>query len=144
MKEVTAAILVKDGKILIARRKAGDHQANKWEFPGGTVEKDETPEAGLKREMQEEFGIEVSIGDYLGESIYRYDNGSIKLLAYLTSIVSGRIEPKDHAEFRWVNIEQFSEYDFSPADIPFVKKLQNKEIESFNSPQTRLRSDELR
>jgi 8-oxo-dGTP diphosphatase len=129
MKEVTAAILVKDGKILIAKRNAGDHQANKWEFPGGTVKQNETAQACLKREMQEEFGIGVSISDYLGDSIYHYDNGSIKLLAYLTSIVSGKMEPKAHSEFRWVTTEQLSGYDFAPADIPFVEKLQNHEIE---------------
>jgi 8-oxo-dGTP diphosphatase len=128
MKEVTAAILVKDGKILIAKRKAGDHQANKWEFPGGTVKPDETDQACLKREMQEEFGIKVSVGRIFGESIYHYDYGAIKLRAYLASLESGKLTPKAHSEFRWISIDQLSEYDFAPADIPFVKKLQNQEI----------------
>ena len=120
---------MKDGKILIAKRKADDRQANKWEFPGGTIEPYESPGECLKREMQEEFGIAVSVGNYLGESIYHYDHGSIKLLAYLTSIVSGRLEPKDHSEFRWITAEQLSAYDFAPADIPFVEKLQNRKID---------------
>jgi 8-oxo-dGTP diphosphatase len=128
MKKVTAAILIKDTKILIAKRKAGDRQANKWEFPGGTVEKNETPQTCLKREMQEEFGIEVSVGRFLGQSTYHYEHGSIKLLAYLTCLVSGNLAPKDHSEFRWVSPEQLSDYDFAPADIPFVEKLQNNEI----------------
>ena len=133
MKKVTAAILIKDRKILIAKRKAHDRQANKWEFPGGTVEKGESPETCLKREMQEEFGIEVSVGKCFGESIYQYDHGSIKLLAYLTSFVSGEPAPKDHSEFRWVSPEQLSAYDFAPADIPFVEKLQNQEMDSLIS-----------
>ena len=128
MKEVTAAILVKDGKILIAKRKAGDHQANKWEFPGGTVKPDETDQACLKREMQEEFGIKVSVGRIFGESIYHYGYGSIKLRAYLASLESGKLTPKAHSEFRWISKDKLLEYDFAPADIPFVKKLQNQEI----------------
>ena len=127
MKKVTAAILIKDKKVLIAKRKADDRQANKWEFPGGTVEKDETPQTCLKREMQEEFGIEVSVGTFLGDSTYHYDHGSIKLLAYRTHWVSGKIALKDHADYRWVTSTQLSEYDFAPADIPFVEKLQCKD-----------------
>jgi 8-oxo-dGTP diphosphatase len=64
MKTVTAAIVEKDGKILVARRKADDRQAGKWEFPGGTLESDETPQECLQREMQEEFGIRVSVGQF--------------------------------------------------------------------------------
>ncbi len=129
MRQVTAAILIKDKKILIARRKAGDRQANKWEFPGGTVEKSETPQICLKREMQEEFGVEVSVGRFLGESIYHYEHDTIKLQAYRTRLVSGNLAPKDHSAFRWVSTERLSDYDFAPADIPFVEKLQNQEIE---------------
>ena len=73
MKQVAAAILEKDGKILIARRRADDRQAGKWEFPGGTVEADETPPDCLKREMQEEFGITVAVGRFFGESVYRFN-----------------------------------------------------------------------
>ena len=129
MKKVTAAILIKDGKILIAKRKADDWQANKWEFPGGTVERNETPQACLKREIQEEFGINVSVGRILGESIYHYDHGSIKLLAYRVHWKSGKIALNDHADYRWVSAKQLVEYDFAPADIPFVEKLQNQEFE---------------
>ena len=129
MKKVTAAILIKDGKILIAKRKADDRQANKWEFPGGTIEQNETPQACLKREMKEEFGIAVTVDDYIGESIYHYDHGTIKLLAYRTRWESGKMVLKDHADFRWVSSKQLAEYDFAPADIPFVEKLQNQEIE---------------
>jgi 8-oxo-dGTP diphosphatase len=128
MTKVTAAILIKDGKILIAKRKGGDHQANKWEFPGGKVKQNETPQACLKREMQEEFGINISVGRIFGESIYHYDYGSIKLRAYLASLESGKLTPKAHSEFRWISRDQLSEYDFAPADIPFVKKLQNPEF----------------
>ena len=67
MKRVTAAILIKDGNILIAKRKSSDKLADKWEFPGGKIEKNETPEQCLIREIKEEFGIDVKVGEYLGE-----------------------------------------------------------------------------
>ena len=127
MKTVTAAILEKDGKILIARRRDHDLQAGKWEFPGGTVEPNETPQACLKREMQEECGISVMVGRVFGESIYHYDHATIRLIACRASWESGRMVLNDHADFRWVLPEQLSEYDFAPADIPFVRKLQGRE-----------------
>ena len=127
MKTVTAAILEKDGKILIARRKADDRQAGKWEFPGGTLESDETPQECLQREMQEEFGIRVRVGQFVGESIYPYKHGAIKLIAYQASWESGNLVLNAHADFSWVSADQLAEFDFAPADRPFVKKLQHSE-----------------
>jgi 8-oxo-dGTP diphosphatase len=129
MKQVTAAILINDGLILIAKRKAEDNLGEKWEFPGGTIEDGETPEDCLKREMKEEFGMGVSIGEYLGESIYHYDHGVIKLLAYRTYWKSGNIVAKVHEDYKWVSNGELSNYLFSPADKPFVEKLRNGEIE---------------
>ena len=128
MKTVTAAILEKDGKILIARRKADDRQADKWEFPGGTVEAGETPQVCLKREMQEEFGITVAVDRFFGESVYRYDHGTIQLLAYRANWVSGEIVLNDHTDVRWVSPQQLAEYDLAPADIPFVEALQREKF----------------
>jgi len=129
VKRVTAAILIKDDQILIAKRKANDQLANKWEFPGGTIEGKETPEECLKREMKEEFGIEVKVQEYLGESIYHYDHGSIKLLAYRTYWESGDIEPKVHDEIQWVSLDKLDNYQFAPADVPFVERLRSGDIE---------------
>jgi 8-oxo-dGTP diphosphatase len=126
--KVTAAILVKDNKIIIAKRGSNDRLANKWEFPGGKIEINETPEQCLKREMKEEFDIDVSVGEYLGSSIYHYDHISIELLAYRAYWENGEIDLKDHDDFKWISLEQLSEFDFAPADLVFVEKLQNGEI----------------
>jgi 8-oxo-dGTP diphosphatase len=125
---VTAAILVKDNRIIIAKRGPDDRLADKWEFPGGKVEIHETPEQCLKREMKEEFDIDVSVGEYLGLSIYYYDHISIELLAYRTYWEKGEIDLKDHDDFKWISLEQLAEFDFAPADLVFVEKLQNGEI----------------
>ncbi len=128
MQKVTAAILTRNGKVLIARRTADDRLANKWEFPGGKVEDGETPEACLSRELKEELGITARVGALLGESIYHYEHRSIKLLAYQTHWEAGDLDPKVHAEVIWVSVSELDGYDFAPADIPFVRKLMSGDI----------------
>ena len=123
MQTVTAAVLTGSGRVLIARRTAADRLANKWEFPGGKVEDGETPDACLARELKEELGITVRVGALLGESIYHYEHGSIRLLAYRTYWEAGNLEPKVHAEVAWAPLGELDRFDFAPADIPFVKKL---------------------
>jgi 8-oxo-dGTP diphosphatase len=121
--KVTAAILSKNDRIIIAQRKRGDHQSGKWEFPGGKIEPGETPEKCLARELKEEFDIDVIIGAPLGSNVHHYDHISIELMAYRASWVGGAITMNDHNAYRWVTIDQLAEFDFSPADIPFVEML---------------------
>jgi 8-oxo-dGTP diphosphatase len=121
--KVTAAILQKEGRIIIAQRKSSDHLSGKWEFPGGKIEYGETPEECLARELKEEFDIDVAIGKYIGSSIYHYDHLSIELMAYQSFWVSGAINMKDHKAYRWVTVDQLTEFDFAPADVPFVEML---------------------
>jgi len=113
---------------LIARRPATDRLANKWEFPGGKVEEGESPEACLARELNEELGIEVRIGSFLGESCYHYEHISIRLLAYRVCWIAGDLHPRVHDEIRWVSLDQLDHHEFAPADIPFVEKLMNGEL----------------
>jgi 8-oxo-dGTP diphosphatase len=121
--KVTAAILENDGQIIIAQRKSSDHLSGKWEFPGGKIEPGETPEECLARELKEEFDIDVTIGEPLGSNIHHYDHISIKLMAYRASWVGGEITMNDHKAYRWVTIDQLTEFDFAPADVPFVEML---------------------
>ena len=132
MIDVTAAILVKDGKILIAKRKPEDKQPDKWEFPGGKIEIGESAQECLKREMQEEFGIDVRVGKFLGESIYHYPHESIRLLAYLAEWQAGDLALKDHADYAWAKCDRLAEFDFAPADLPFVRKLISGQIKISN------------
>lgn len=123
MKEVTAAIMIKEGKVFIARRGPGGSLPGAWEFPGGKVERGETPEECLKREMFEEFGVLVDVSDFYCESAYHYDHGAFNLLCYLTEHVSGDFVPTVHDDFAWVTVKELQKYPFAPADVPVVKKI---------------------
>ena len=103
--KVTAAVLEKDGKYIIAQRKRSDPLSGKWEFPGGKIEPGETPEVCLARELKEELDIEVVVGEYLGSNVHHYDHISIELMAYRATWVGGTITVKDHHDYRWVSAE---------------------------------------
>jgi 8-oxo-dGTP diphosphatase len=119
MVTVVGAIVMREGKVLIGKRKEGLSMAHKWEFPGGKLEPGETPEECLRRELREELEIEVEIGRFYCEGIY---NG-LTLLAYRASYVSGDFKLHDHEEIRWVYPGQLSLYEFPHADRPIVTKL---------------------
>lgn len=121
MQIVTAAIMEKVGKILLARRRKGDRQARKWEFPGGKIEPGESPEICLTRELREEFGIKAEVLDYVGASVYEYAHGMIDLRAYRVRHVSGEFRVNAHEEIAWVEIKDLLSYDLSPADVPIAK-----------------------
>lgn len=129
MVNVTAAVLVKDGKLLIAKRKPSQKLANMWELPGGKVEKGETPEDCLVRELKEEFDIEASVGEFLGAHVYHYDFGSIRLMGFRASHDAGEVKLVDHTRVEWVSVDQLADYDFAPADIPFLERMQRGEIQ---------------
>ena len=125
--DVTAAVIRKNGNILIARRAKGHHLAGLWEFPGGKIENGETPEACLKRELFEEFGIKVRIGRFIAESCFSYSEKNIRLLAYEVEYLGGDFSLNAHSAVSWVAIDQLANYSFAPADIPFLEKLDSQE-----------------
>jgi len=120
---VTAAVIEKDGRILIARRKKGDPLEDKWEFPGGKLEPNETPEDCLLRELHEEFGVSAAVGEFIGSSRFTYRHAAIELLAYRVACPSDEFKVKAHEEIRWAPPEELCRYDFSEADRPIVQKL---------------------
>ena len=127
--KVTAAILENEGKIIIAQRKSSDHLSGKWEFPGGKIEHGETPEKCLARELKEEFDINVTVGAFLGSNVHHYDHISIELMAYRASWIAGAISMNDHKAYSWVTVDQLADFEFAPADIPFVDMLRRGQID---------------
>ena len=126
MLKVAAAIIIKNNLILIAQRKTTDYLANKWEFPGGKIENSETSKECLKRELEEEFDIDIEVSDYYGKSIYRYPKFEICLSVYKAFWITGNIKLKDHKDYKWIKIEEVDNYDFDDADIYFVNKLKEE------------------
>ncbi|HZK52747.1 MAG TPA: (deoxy)nucleoside triphosphate pyrophosphohydrolase [Desulfosporosinus sp.] len=123
MKEVTAAIIIKGNKVLIAQRAPDENLAGKWEFPGGKTEQGETPQECLKREIREELEVDIEVLNFFGESIFAYHSGTIKLMAYWCKWISGEYTLNVHSNLAWVNRQELYLYDFAPADIPLVEKL---------------------
>jgi 8-oxo-dGTP diphosphatase len=121
MIEVTAAILEEGNKIMIARRGQGKHLAGFWGLPGGKIEQDETPENCLIRELKEEFEICVTIGKYIGESVFEYPEKTIRLRAFTCEIINGKMKLNDHDKIEWIKLEEIANYNLAPADIPLIE-----------------------
>ena len=124
MLRVTAAVIARGGLIMAARKRAGLHLAGYWEFPGGKIEPDETPEECLCRELWEEFGVRCEIGTFLGESTYSYGHNVVNLLGYFAIHREGVFRLTDHDAIRWLPPPALTGLRWAPADIPLVEKLQ--------------------
>ncbi len=124
---VVAALIFKDRKqILLARRKKNLSQGLKWEFPGGKLKPEETPEFCLQREIKEELGLQIEVGGIFTAVNHQYPDKNILLTAYLAGYISGELSLTDHDRIQWVEPEKLLEYDLSPADIPVAEKLLNE------------------
>jgi len=123
MIRVTAAIIEQNGKILLAKRKKDDPLAGKWEFPGGKIEPEESPEACLRRELREELGIDADIGAFFCSSKYKYEHLAIELLVYRVASFTGNIKPNEHADLAWVAPADLKSYDMPAADEPVIDEI---------------------
>jgi 8-oxo-dGTP diphosphatase len=112
-----------EGKIFIARRKPGKSLPGKWEFPGGKLEEGEREADCLKRELLEELGMEVEIGERLGENVHRYPTFDIRLIAYRSNFFSASYQLTDHDDYAWVEKGELHNYDLAEADVPLVKLI---------------------
>lgn len=122
---VTAAIIQRESKILIARRSPHKHLGGYWELPGGKLEPEESLKDCLRRELKEELGIEVIIGDFFKENMHVYERGTILLKAFHCEYLSGDLQLNDHDKYEWADISNLQEYQFAPADIPIINALKN-------------------
>ena len=120
---VAAGVLEREGRILAARRKRGSHLEGCWEFPGGKLEPDESPEECLVRELAEEIGVKVRPRRILEVVFHRYPEKSVLLLFYACELVEGEPEALECDEVLWVARQELASLDWAPADIPFVRSL---------------------
>lgn len=120
---VVAGALVRDGRLLLARRPDGDPLAGFWELPGGKVEADETPEAALAREWREELGVEVGSSSPLTFASGAPNGRHVTLLVFLVRSIHPEPSPLGVAEIRWTTPAEASRLPLLPADRPVVEQL---------------------
>ena len=123
MKTVTAAIIIRDQKVLLTRRGPSEKLAGYWEFPGGKIEDEETLEDCLRRELSEELGVDAVIGEVVAESEYHYDHGSFLLVGMYASLLSDDLKLTVHDRAEWVPVEDLISYNLAPADVPIAEKI---------------------
>jgi len=120
---VTAAIIRKADQLLITQRSHPEKLAGLWEFPGGKVEKGESLEACLVREISEE--LELNIANLTPYLVVEHDYGDfeIELHSFTANYDSGEIVLHSHKNAEWISVNQLTQYEFAPADKPIVQKL---------------------
>jgi 8-oxo-dGTP diphosphatase len=123
--QVAAAVIERDGLILIGQRKRGSRHSLKWEFPGGKLEAGESPQEALQRELREELGIEAAIGAALDCYDVQYPGGAVTRLHFF-HVTEFRGEPQnlDFEQIVWERRGRLSAYDFLEGDVAFVGKLE--------------------
>jgi 8-oxo-dGTP diphosphatase len=124
MKRVVAAVIEKDGKLLICQRTRHQTMPLKWEFPGGKIEEGEQPRDALRRELEEELGIEATIGDEIVRLQHTYPNGAtVELRFFLVRAYGGEIENRIFRDLQWSAPKDLASYDFLEADASLVRDL---------------------
>ena len=124
---VTAALVFRDGRLLITQRRPGDHLGGLWEFPGGKIEPGETPEACLRRELEEELGIEVTVGDRVAEIAHDYPDRRVHLQFFRCAITRGEPAPLHCVAVAWVTRDELDRYPFPAADAALLERLRAAE-----------------
>jgi 8-oxo-dGTP diphosphatase len=117
---VTCAIIERDGLILAAQRSADMNMPLKWEFPGGKIDPGETPEACLIREILEEMGIRIRVGESLPSSTHQYPALRVTLYPFICSIESGEIILHEHSAINWLPPSELHTLDWAEADLPVI------------------------
>ena len=124
MKRVVAALIVKDGKLLVCQRTRHQTMPLKWEFPGGKIEEGEQPRDALRRELDEELGIVATIGDELARIQHEYPNGGmVELRFYVVRDYLGELENRIFRDIQWAAPAELPKFDFLEADLTLVQDL---------------------
>ncbi|MCI4674883.1 (deoxy)nucleoside triphosphate pyrophosphohydrolase [Candidatus Mycolicibacterium alkanivorans] len=121
---VVAGALISGAMLLVAQRQRPPELAGLWELPGGKVAPGETDADALVRELREELGVDVVVGDRLGVDVPI--GGSLILRAYLVTHTDGELHPHDHRALRWVNSDDLDSLDWVPADRAWLPELSKR------------------
>ena len=121
--EVVAAVIRREVKILITQRPDDVHLARLWEFPGGKVEPGESLEKALQREIREELGVRIAVGDEFYTVEHDYPGKSVRLHFFNCVIEEGEPAAIEVASLKWVLPAELSQFEFPPADAELIEKL---------------------
>jgi len=125
--QVVGAIVERDGAVFAARRNADRSAGGLWEFPGGKIEPGETPEAALRRELQEELNVEVTVGPFVDRSVSDVGNARIELSCYAAQFDGADPDSSsDHDAMQWVPLSELSTLQWAPGDVPLLEGLQQR------------------
>lgn len=126
--KVAGAAIQKDGKIFCGQRPDGKVLGGFWELPGGKLEKGETFKEALIREIDEELGVKIKIGEFVGEVVHQYDYVNIEFRVYMATIISGEIKLFEHQDSKWLKPEELESLNWPPATVGIIKMLKEKLI----------------
>jgi 8-oxo-dGTP diphosphatase len=124
VKRVVAGLIVKDGKILVCQRTRHQTMPLKWEFPGGKIEEGEQPRNALHRELEEELGIDATIGDEAARIRHEYRKGNaVELRFFVVREYRGEMENRIFRDIQWAAPKELPTFDFLEADLMLVSDL---------------------
>lgn len=123
--EVVAAVIEREGRILIARRPAASHMGGLWEFPGGKRRPDESAAAALVREIREELDAAVAVGELLETVEWAYPEKTVRL-SFFRCALRGDARAAEGQEIAWVRPAELRDYQFPPADAGLVERLRSR------------------
>lgn len=118
---VVGAAIVRDATVLSAQRAEGMSLGGYWEFPGGKIESDETPQEALVRELNEELECPAAIGNKITSTTHEYDSVIVTLTTYFAQLLGPEPTLTEHAEIRWLGADELDSVEWAPADIPAVE-----------------------
>lgn len=125
-KRSVAGICIKDGKVFIAKRINKGQMANRWEFPGGKADNDEDNKTALKREFEEEFAIQIEVGDCIAKEFFFHNGNKIELYAYSVDFSiphDGKFTLSEHTETDWVSFDKIEMLDFVDSDLKILAQI---------------------
>lgn len=125
MIQVTCAIIVQKGKVLVAQNDESSDHAFQWEFPGGKIKSEETAEACIVREIQEELNLNIQIEEKLVSVEHDYIIKSIRLIPFICVVISGDLKLNDHKAVKWLDINNLAELNWAEADRRLLFSKEN-------------------
>jgi len=122
--QVVGAVIAKDGLVLCAQRGPNGSLPGLWEFPGGKIERGESKQTALRREIAEELGCSIEIDLEVATTTHEYEFGVVTLTTFYCRLISGTPHPLEHSSIKWLRPADLHTISWAPADLPAVVQIQ--------------------